>query len=296
MNQEGIMKYYRQHDVEYRGTIRRLNYVSTDACGAEVEKYANVYLPFGYDEDADQKYNVLYVMHGGGGNPDAWLDSSLIKNELDYAFSEKEAEPFIVVFPTYYKRGAKADQKPEEGFAYGNEQIRFFQKELREDLIPAVESAFRTFAEGIVTPEGLRASRKHRAFSGFSMGGGTTWYAFTDNLDVIADFAPLSGDCWAVEMRGGQTKPQETVQYMIGRIKEAGFTKADYRIFAATGTEDIAYPNLTPMVEEMKKFPEYFEFSDDLSTGNFHYLVEEGYEHSYPRVAEYLYNFLPYLF
>ena len=50
------------------------------------------------------------------------------------------------------------------------------------------------------------------------------------------------------------------------------------------------------MVEEMKKFPEYFEFSDDLSAGNFHYMVEEGYEHSYPRVAEYLYNFLPYLF
>jgi len=289
------MRFYRQHDIEYRGTIRRVDYVSTDAEGVQVNKYANVYLPFGYDKDPEKKYNVLYVMHGGGGNPDAWLDSSLIKNELDYAFSEKEAEPFIVVFPTYYKRGAKADQKPEAGFEYGNEQIRFFQKELREDLIPAIESTFRTYAED-TTLEGLKASRKHRAFSGFSMGGGTTWYAFTDNLDIIASFAPLSGDLWAIEMRGGQTKTKETVEYLVNVIKESGYTPDDYKIFAATGVEDIANPNLTPQVEEMKKYPEFFRFSEDLSEGNFHYILQEGYEHAYTRVAEYLYNFLPYLF
>ena len=180
------MKYYRQHDIEERGTIRRLSYESTDDQGVKVLKYANIYLPYGYDESADRAYNVLYVMHGGGGNPDAWLDSCLIKNELDFAFSEKEAEPFIVVFPTYYKRGAKADQKPDAGFSYANEQILFFQKELREDLIPAVESSCRTFAYGDVSEESLRASRTHRAFSGFSMGGGTTWYAFTENLDITA--------------------------------------------------------------------------------------------------------------
>ncbi len=290
------MKYYRQHDIEQRGTIQRLTYQSSDDQGVIVQKYANVYLPYGYDESADRAYNVLYVMHGGGGNPDAWLDSCLIKNELDYAFSEKEAEPFIVVFPTYYKRGAKADQKQDAGFSYANEQILFFQKELREDLIPAAESSFRTFAHGDVSTESLRASRTHRAFSGFSMGGGTTWYAFTENLDIIANFAPLSGDCWAVEMMGGRTKPAETVRYLMDTIRKYGMTKADYRIFAATGTEDIAYQNLTPMMEEMKKYPEFFEFSEDLSKGNFHYLVEEGYEHAYHRVAEYLYNFFPCLF
>ena len=188
------MKYYRHHDVELRGTVQRLNYQSTDDQGVVVHKYTNVYLPYGYDESPEKEYNILYVMHGGGGNPDAWLDSCLIKNELDFAFSEKEAEPFIVVFPTYYKRGAKADQKPDADRGYGNEQIRFFQKELREDLIPAAESKYRTFAHGDVSVESLQASRKHRAFSGFSMGGGTTWYAFTDNLDIIANFAPLSGD------------------------------------------------------------------------------------------------------
>ena len=290
------MKYYRQHDVDERGTIRRLEYTSRDDQGITVCKYANVYLPFGYEAEPDRKYNILYCMHGGGGNPDAWLDSCLIKNSLDWAFAEKEAEPFIVVFPTYYMRGAKGDLASGKGFEQGNEQIRFFQKELRNDLIPAAERTFRTYAAGDVSPENLKATRWHRAFTGFSMGGGTTWYAFMDNLDIIANFAPLSGDCWAIELKGGQTKPAETVQAMIEAVKSYGFTGADYRIFAATGTEDIAYPNLTPQVEEMKKFPAYFDFSEDLSAGNFHYLVEEGYEHAYHRVAEYLYNFFPYLF
>ena len=288
------MKNYRQHDVEFRGTITRLNYVSTDDKGVEVKKYANVYLPYGYEESG-KKYDVLYVMHGGGGNPDAWLDSSLVKNELDFAFCEKEAEPFIVVFPTYYKRGAKADQDPEKGMGYGREQTLFFQKELREDLIPAVENTFRTYAES-TDEAGLKASRKHRAFSGFSMGGSTTWFAFCENLDVIGTFIPLSGDCWALEMMGGKTRPDETAAYLADVVKKFGFTKDDFKIFAATGTKDIAHPNLTPQVEAMKKLPEFFDFSEEYDKGNFHYLLKEDYEHAYERVAEYLYNFLPYIF
>ena len=44
-----------------------------------------------------------------------------------------------------------------------------FQKELAEDLIPAVETAYKTYAE-TVDPAGLKASRLHRGFGGFSMG------------------------------------------------------------------------------------------------------------------------------
>ena len=35
------------------------------------------YLPYGYDDR--KPYDILYLMHGGGGNPDAWLDSSARK-------------------------------------------------------------------------------------------------------------------------------------------------------------------------------------------------------------------------
>ena len=65
------MKIYEYHDVNRRGRIERVDYSTTDEAGKMVAKYANVYLPYGYDKaDLEKKYNILYVMHGGGGSPE----------------------------------------------------------------------------------------------------------------------------------------------------------------------------------------------------------------------------------
>ena len=66
------MELHRYHDVNRRGTVERLCYTAKDADGTVVSKYANVYLPYGYS--TAQTYPALYLIHGGGGNPDAWLD------------------------------------------------------------------------------------------------------------------------------------------------------------------------------------------------------------------------------
>ena len=94
------MELYQYHDVNRRGTIERLTYTTKNQDGTEVSKYANVYLPFGYS--AERQYPVLYLVHGGGGNQDSWLDSTMIKNVLDFSFAEGRCEPFITVFPRFY--------------------------------------------------------------------------------------------------------------------------------------------------------------------------------------------------
>ena len=66
------MELHRYHDVNRRGTIQRLCYSTKDEDGTAVSKYANVYLPYQYA--SEQAYPVLYLIHGGGGNPDSSRD------------------------------------------------------------------------------------------------------------------------------------------------------------------------------------------------------------------------------
>lgn len=287
------MELHQWRDAELRGKIREVTYTTLNENGECVEKYANVYLPYGYDEA--KKYDVFYLMHGGGGNPDAWLDACMLKNALDRSFADKRAEPFIVVLPTYYNEAPSVTRARGFDMDMGRRQVLFFQKELKNDLIPAVESKFSTYAES-TDIDGLRASRKHRAFGGFSMGGSTTWFAFLNNLDIIATFMPLSGDCWQVMRLGGKEATEETVKSLYDGVIAQGFGKDDFRIFAATGSTDIAYPNLTPQIEAMKKCPEMFEYSDDLAKGNLHYVVKPDAPHAYDEVYQHVYNYLPYLF
>lgn len=288
------MKKYVYHDMNRRGSIRQITYPFTNQFGENVEKYCNIYLPYGYDEnDKEKKYNILYLMHGGGGNADAWLDTCQIKNMLDYSFDAGEADPFIVVFPSYYPDnfGRRGDRES------NNEQqnVLFFQGELRDVLIPAVESKLNVYAES-TSPEDLKAAREHRAFGGFSMGGATTWYVFLNCLDLFVNFVPMSGDCWVIEPLGGHSHPVETAAALREHVLTSGFAPTDFKIFSATGTEDAAMNNLPPQIEVMKTLTDVFTYSENFAEGNLHFYAEEGFVHAYECVFHYLYNYLPYLF
>lgn len=288
------MKRYEYHDVNFRGTIEKVIYMTTNRDGEPRDKYANVYLPHGYDAaDNEKKYNILYVMHGGGGSPDAWLDCCKVKNMLDYSIDAGEIEPLIVVFPSYYKEKISRIGTPDAELERTN--VMFFQSELVDELLPAIEQKYHTYAED-VSKEALKASRMHRGFGGFSMGGCTTWFAFLNHLDYFSQFLPLSGDCWAIEVKGAETKTVETVKILHDCAVKSGYTTDEYFIHVATGTKDAASNPLSLQVEEMKKYPDTFAYDDDYSKGNFHYLLAEGEVHAYEAVYLYLYNYLPYLF
>ncbi|MBQ3705682.1 MAG: hypothetical protein II888_04435 [Clostridia bacterium] len=275
------MNLHRYHDVNRRGTIERIFYTTKDQQGMETAKYANVYLPFGYSDQ--RRYPVLYLIHGGGGNPDAWLDCSMIKNALDTSFAEERCQPFITVFPGFYNhdpiRTGRVDEEAERG------HVLFFQQELRKDLIPAVDQRYAT-----------EASRESRAIGGFSMGGVTTWFAFLENLDQFSVFMPLSGDCWQFGGLGGGKQTEKTARYLHDHTMEQDYGRDDFRILAGTGYEDIAFPNLTPQIEAMKEDTDLFVFSEKMEEGNLHYVVMEDAPHMYEKVYQHIYNYMPTLF
>ena len=74
---------YRWYDSEILGLNRRLT----------------VYTPYGYEENPRQKYPVLYLLHGGGGDEEAWTSMGRAAQILDNLIEKGLAEPMIVVMP-----------------------------------------------------------------------------------------------------------------------------------------------------------------------------------------------------
>lgn len=229
---------------------------------AKSERSTVVYLPYGYDETADTEYPVLYLMHGGGGSSANYLGPAQSPNQLawifDNAIAAGEISPMIVVCP--------------------NDNGSFYA-ELRKFLIPAVDEAFKT-----------KADRNHRAFGGFSMGSVATWNVYLHAMDLVKFFIPMSGDSWVCGNTGGKNYPEQTAAALSKADYIEEFAK-DFYIFAGNGTNDMAYPNLTPQIEAMKNVTEAFDYtSGDFSNGNLIYYVVKGNAHSYPHTYEYIYN------
>jgi len=269
---------------EKQGTIERLQYNAPNLNNGIDVKYLNVYLPYGYNPaDKTKKYNVLYLMHGGGENENLLFggpgENRELKRILDNMIARGEIEPLIVVTPTFY--GGKND-------------TQLFPEELVDCIIPLVETKYNTYAVS-GSKEDLKASRAHRAFGGFSMGSVTTWYTYIYCLDYFKYFIPLCGDCW-VFGGPGSSDPKAVAEYLAKVAKDAGYTPRDYFIFAATGDLDIAYPNMKPQIDAMKELTDSFIYSSDTSKGNFYFMLCGGGTHAWYWVNQYIYNILPDLF
>ena len=278
---------YRQ-SMENGGTIERVDY-TTIYQGQIYDKHAYVYLPAGYDSSGATSYNIFYLMHGGSGRAEEFFGgvgrSSSLKNILDHMIENNELDPVIVVTPSYYKSG----QSDDAGLTQD------FHEELLNDLMPAVEGAYHTYAQ---TPDvdGFRNSRDHRAFGGFSMGSVTTWYTFIYNLDYFKYYLPMSADSWIMGMMGGLNRPDETAATLSDVVVNSGYGVNDFFIYAITGTTDMAFEAETSQIEAMKAYTDTFIFGNDMNTSNLYYSMVEGGQHTYSYMNEYIYNALPYFF
>lgn len=268
-----------------QGSIVSLEYSADNLKNGKDLKKMNVYLPYGYDAaDKSKKYNVLYLMHGGGENENLLFggpgQNKELKKIIDNMIANGDIEPLIVVTPTFYG---------------GKDDTVLFHEELMKDIVPMVETKYSTYTKSSSLAD-LKASREHRAFGGFSMGSVTTWYTFINCLDYFKYYLPLSGDCWALGDKSGSEKATLTAEYLAKVAKDSGYKPQDYYLFCATGNLDIAYPNLKPQVDAMKKLKDTFIYSSDTKKGNFYFIVSDGGTHAWNWVNQYIYDILPDLF
>ncbi len=232
------------------GTIVKLDY-TTDVYGDTLNTWANVYLPYGYDENGTQRYNIIYFTHGTNETQDSLLGDERVKNALDNMIEVGVAEPFIMVCPTYYY----------DYETRGTDHQTFIQ-EVRKDLMPAVESKYRTYAE-TVDDAGFIASREHRAFSGYSQGGAVMWTLFTDMLDRAKWFLPFSGSFGSV---------YDDIKTTLAKYPQ--YADDFFVYLACGGKRDMAYENGNELINALLA-DDMFSYGLDPANNNLYYCLSK---------------------
>lgn len=282
MQLQKIPHRYLQKNTTTPGKLVSLEYETYESFGyrqhqQHMKKRAIVYLPHGYSNK--QRYNVFYLMHGGWSDETTYLGMPAaphpLKNILDNAIADKRITPLIVVCPTYNNRSTQDSSD----YSLALQLTDNYHHELVNDLMPAVEGKFSTYAQD-VTNAGLAQSRDHRAFCGFSMGSVTTWHTFQYCLKYFRYFFPSSG---AITANG---------DVMARMVKKQGFSADDFFIFAASGTADFAYSGFTAQIRAMAACRDTFIFAPNEQAGNLYYLVAPGGTHGPANALEDFYNAL----
>lgn len=264
-----------------QGTLNKLTYDTWESFSYEqksnkITKEAWVYLPYGYTDE--EEYNVFYLSHGGWSNETTLMGTDdnpkSFKNFIDNAIQDGNIKPLIIVLPTYNN----TSENDSSDYSLAIQLTNQFHNELVNDLIPAVESKYSTYAKD-TTPQGLKESRDHRGFGGFSMGSVNTWNTFRYCLDYFRYFMPMSGS---------YTTDGE---YMADLVRQQGYSSQDFFIFAASGTDDFAYSAFKAQIMAMaNNSGGMFKLAKNESEGNMSFLEREGYKHDAKATDEYTYN------
>lgn len=264
-----------------QGTLNKLTYDTWESFSYEqksnkITKEAWVYLPYGYTDE--EEYNVFYLSHGGWSNETTLMGTDdnpkSFKNVIDNAIQDGNIKPLIIVLPTYNN----TSENDSSDYSLAIQLTNQFHNELVNDLIPAVESKYSTYAKD-TTPQGLKESRDHRGFGGFSMGSVNTWNTFRYCLDYFRYFMPMSGS---------YTTDGE---YMADLVRQQGYSSQDFFIFAASGTDDFAYSAFKAQIMAMaNNSGGMFKLAKNESEGNMSFLEREGYKHDAKATDEYTYN------
>jgi enterochelin esterase-like enzyme len=220
------------------GSMKAMWFQSTEMKAA---RRMFVYTPPGYEEGTE-KYPVLYLLHGSGGDEDAWPTMGIANIIMDNVIALGKAKPMIVVMPNAYANEmASLDYAGPRGWAppgvgsggsVGGPPPMDNEKAIITDIIPFVEKNFRTLP-----------GRENRALAGLSMGSGITMTVGLKRLDVFASIGLLSAGGLRDTTAG--LAPLEKINPKIVS-DPAGTAKQLRLLFFSCGTED-------PRIDGMKK-------------------------------------------
>jgi len=201
------------------GTVQERWYSSKTL---DTARRAYIYTPPNYEKSSD-RYPVLYLLHGAGGDDSGWTESGHSNLILDNLMADGKLKPLIVVMPYGYAyppisplaAGADAMKRQRSGF----------ERDLIDDLIPFVQANYRAYSD-----------RDHRAIAGLSLGGGQALGIGLSHLDVFSRVAGFSAALGAV------TSPQAGGLDFHALVTDSKKVNAQLKLlWVGCGTDDTLY-------------------------------------------------------
>jgi len=150
---------YKVNDIPH-GTVTKRWY---DSPGLGMDRRITIYTPPGYEANSD-KYPVLYLLHGAGGDEEAWITLGRTAQIMDNLISQGKVKPMIVVMPN---GNVIQDAAPGEGHD-GFYKPQFMVPKTMDGTYEATFKDIVKFIEGSYR---VKADKADRAIAGLSMGG-----------------------------------------------------------------------------------------------------------------------------
>jgi enterochelin esterase-like enzyme len=218
-----------------KGTMQQIWYQSPTL---NLTRRMYVYTPPGYNASKDN-YPVLYLLHGGGGDEEAWPTLGVANNILDNLINSGKAKPMIVVMTNGNPGQAaaltvsppiKSELQTPQGMA-----SMLFEKSLVNDVIPYIESNFR-----------VKKNKESRAVTGLSMGGLQTQNLSFENPNLFQYIGVMSMGFADLSRFGINLDTSKRVQQIVD-LKKA--KPALYWI--AVGKDDFLYESVVKMRKDL---------------------------------------------
>lgn len=214
---------YKVNDVPH-GTVSKVWYKSP-ALG--MNRRLTVYTPAGY-ENGNKEYPVFYLLHGMGGDENAWTELGRASQILDNLIAQGKAEPMIVVMTNGNAALEAAPGESSLGFTPPTTQ-------LPKTMDGAFEAAFPDVVNFVDSTYRTKKDKAHRAIAGLSMGGYHSLHIskeYPDMFDYVGLFSA------AIMPNKGVSSP---IYDNLEQKLATQFAKAPKLYWIAIGDKDFLY-------------------------------------------------------
>lgn len=258
--------FYKVNPVPH-GTVSRIWY---DSPALGLERRMTVYTPVGY-ETSGKRYPVLYLLHGMGGDEEAWISLGRTAQILDNLIAQGKAKPMIVVMPNGNASQEAAPGESSRGMVPPTMQ-------LPKTMEGSYEQAFPEIVKFIDKNYRTIKSKSGRAIAGLSMGGFHSLHISKQYPDMFNYIGLFSA---AIMPNKEVSSP--IYENMEGKLK-VQFDKNPALYWIAIGKTDFLY----------KANEEYRKLLDEKGYKYTYYESDEG--HIWKNWCIYLTEFVPMLF